>query len=96
MGKAKPKTRLLNWAKKVISSFGGEIFTKKDVIESWDEIASARVKPTDHEMTGLLRNLLAQGFIERVDDGKKTAAFSGSTYYLTQWREVQLDGKHSD
>lgn len=96
MSKAKPKTRLLNWAKKVISSFNGEIFTKKDMMESWDRIATPRVKPTENEMIGLLRNLLAQGFIERIGDGEKTAAFSGSTYYLTQWREVKLDGKHND
>lgn len=88
MSRGKPKTRLQNWTKKVVLSFKGEPFTKADVSREWNNHASARSKPTDTEINGLLKNLVAQGIIERYHESERVTAKDGGTYEMAVWREV--------
>ena len=100
MSRAKPKTRLLNHAMKVIKSFNGEPFTAVEVYERWDAHASVRLKPTSRDVVGLMRNLHSQGKIKQIehhgDNQIRTNGSSGGTYAINLWCEVELDGKNSD
>lgn len=88
VSKAKPKTRLLDWLREIILSFNKEPFTSADIMREWANFAPSRNKPTERELIGLLRNLIAHGFIERQEKSKKVAAISRGTYYVAMWREV--------
>ena len=46
------------------------------------------------EVVGLLRNLHAQGFIERCEEKDTKAAMLGQHYVVVLWREVIPDGKN--
>ena len=93
MSNHRPKTRLQEHTKKVIRSFEGKPFDAGQVHDLWDEYASPKLRPNPRGVVGLLRNLHAQGFIERcVQSEQRTAAF-GQKYSVVLWREVTLDGK---
>jgi len=93
MSRAKPKTRLQEHAKKVIRSFEGKPFDAGQVHSEWPNHASPRMRPNPRGVVGLLRNLHAQGFIERCEEKETKAAILGQQYVVVLWREVKLDGK---
>ena len=60
----------------------------------WPNYASARMRPNPRGVVGLLRNLHAQGFIERCEEKDTKAAMLGQHYVVVLWREVIPDGKN--